>query len=59
VGSAYKRVYFDLPAEVDAQFSERVKAQGLTKKAVLESLITQYVEQSKHGKAKESKTRKR
>jgi len=52
--SAWKRVYFDVPREVDESFAELAKERGVTKKALYASIMVLACQdlRSKHGKGK-------
>lgn len=53
---AFRRVYVDLPGEVDAKLEALAKAEGRTKKATMERLINEAV--AEHD-AMEKETKKR
>lgn len=54
---AFRRIYVDLPADVDAQLALRAKAAGMSKKAYLAQLIetdaraASIAEEKAHGKS--------
>lgn len=43
---AFKRVYMDLPSEIDSKAETRAKIQGKTKKAYLENLINEDIKRA-------------
>jgi hypothetical protein len=52
--SPWKRIYFDVPRELDDAFGELAKRRGITKKALLAQIMGEAClqEKGKHGKGK-------